>query len=56
MSEPINVVHVEGQVPDFTLTVYLPEKQEFDSIAFADLKAQGKWTILFFYTADFAFV
>jgi len=45
-----------GPVPDFELDTYEPEKQDFGKISLAELKSQGKWTILFFYPADFTFV
>lgn len=45
-----------GDVPDFELAVYDPVKDDFGSVSLAQLKSQGKWTILFFYPADFTFV
>lgn len=56
MSEPITPVSVGQQVPDFELTAYNPVAHDFEKVLFADLKAAGKWTILFFYPADFTFV
>ena len=56
MSEPITQVSVGHPVPDFELTAYNPVKHNFEKVRFADLKAAGKWTILFFYPADFTFV
>ncbi len=49
-------VRLGQPVPDFTLKTYDPVKDDFGSIHLADLKTQGKWTILFFYPADFTFV
>ena len=49
-------VKLGAVVPDFEMDVYAPEKEDFDKISLADLKSQGKWTILFFYPADFTFV
>ena len=49
-------VKVGQQVPDFELTVYEPENHGFGTRKLADLKEAGKWTILFFYPADFTFV
>ena len=43
-------------VPDFELDVFDPTKKDFAKISLAGLKDQGKWTILFFYPADFTFV
>lgn len=45
-----------GDVADFELTVYDPQKEDFGKFTLADAKSQGKWTILFFYPADFTFV
>jgi len=49
-------IQVGAQVPDFNLTTYEPKSGDFGEISLADLKASGKWTILFFYPADFTFV
>jgi peroxiredoxin (alkyl hydroperoxide reductase subunit C) len=43
-------------VPDFELTAYDPTMGDFRTIGLEQLKADGKWTILFFYPADFTFV
>jgi alkyl hydroperoxide reductase subunit AhpC len=43
-------------VPDFTLETYDPAKGDFGEISLENLKKNGKWTILFFYPADFTFV
>lgn len=49
-------IQVGSAVPDFTLTTYEPSSGDFDEVSLADLKSNGKWTILFFYPADFTFV
>ena len=56
MSEALNEVKVGMQVPDFELTCYDPKAHDFTKVALKDLKEKGKWTILFFYPADFTFV
>ena len=56
MSEEITQVKIGQKVPDFELTVYEPENHGFGKRSLAELKNQGKWTILFFYPADFTFV
>jgi len=56
MSDEFTEVKVGQQVPDFELTVYEPENHDFGTRKLADLKKAGKWTILFFYPADFTFV
>jgi peroxiredoxin (alkyl hydroperoxide reductase subunit C) len=45
-----------AEVPNFELAVYDPVKNDFGTISLAEIKSQGKWTILFFYPADFTFV
>ncbi len=49
-------IQVGSAVPDFTLNTYEPSSGDFDEVSLADLKSSGKWTILFFYPADFTFV
>ncbi len=49
-------IRLGQEVPDFTITVYNPLKEDFGTIRLSDLKAKGKWSILFFYPADFTFV
>ena len=56
MCDPIAEVKVGQSVPDFDLTVYNPVAHNFETVNFAGLKEQKKWTILFFYPADFTFV
>jgi len=43
-------------VPDFKLETYEPSKGDFGEISLETLKKNNKWTILFFYPADFTFV
>jgi peroxiredoxin (alkyl hydroperoxide reductase subunit C) len=56
MSEAVQQVRLGRQVPDFALTCYDPRQHDFTKVSLAELKQQGKWTILFFYPADFTFV
>jgi len=56
MTNPVTDLKVGMQVPDFELTCYDPKGHDFTKVALADLKKKGKWTILFFYPADFTFV
>jgi len=49
-------IQVGQELPDFTLETYNPVKGDFDQISLSGLKKAGKWTILFFYPADFTFV
>jgi peroxiredoxin (alkyl hydroperoxide reductase subunit C) len=43
-------------VPDFELTVYDPTVGDFRTVGLEQQKTDKKWTILFFYPADFTFV
>ncbi len=49
-------LRVGQQVPDFTLETFDPAKGDFSEISLAAQKAAKKWTVLFFYPADFTFV
>ncbi len=49
-------IQVGSDVPDFELETYDPATDDFGSISLAGLKEQGKWSVLFFYPADFTFV
>ena len=55
-SEGYDVVSVGEVVPDFTLTTFDPVQGDFGEFSLASAKAAKKWTILFFYPADFTFV
>lgn len=48
--------NVGSTVPDFILETYEPSKGDFGEISLETLKKNKKWTILFFYPADFTFV
>ena len=47
---------VGQNVPDFEMDTYDPEELFFGKISLEKLKLDGKWTVLFFYPADFTFV
>ena len=49
-------VQVGSAVPDFTLEAYDPVAGDFTKVSLATQKASGRWTVLFFYPADFTFV
>ena len=49
-------IQVGSEVPDFTLQTYEPSTGDFGEVSLSELKSAGKWTILFFYPADFTFV
>lgn len=56
MSERCGCLQVGQEVPDFELDTFDPIQCDFKSIGLKKLKAARKWTILFFYPADFTFV
>jgi NADH-dependent peroxiredoxin subunit C len=44
------------KVPDFLLTTYDPVKDDFGTFSLEGQMARKRWTVLFFYPADFTFV
>ena len=53
MSDSVKLGH---EVPDFEMATYQPTEGGFGKFSLAQAKEAGKWTILFFYPADFTFV
>ncbi len=49
-------IQVGQAVPDFELDIYDAAKDDFDKFSLADNKENNRWSILFFYPADFTFV
>lgn len=49
-------IQVGQMVPDFTVTTFEPTTKGFGSYSLAEAKKNGKWTLLFFYPADYTFV
>jgi alkyl hydroperoxide reductase subunit AhpC len=49
-------IQVGQPVPDFKLDAYDPVAGDFTSLSLAKQKELGRWTVLFFYPADFTFV
>jgi peroxiredoxin (alkyl hydroperoxide reductase subunit C) len=56
MTEATPRLQLGQTVPDFKLEYYDPATQDFGSTSLGDFMKAGKWTILFFYPADFTFV
>lgn len=56
MSEIYCGLRTGQDVPDFKLDTFEPTKGDFGEISLEALKADKKWTILFFYPAAFTFV
>jgi len=55
-SEHVCGLRVGKLVPDFKLETFEPIKGDFGEITLQALKDSKKWTVLFFYPADFTFV
>ena len=49
-------IQVGQQVEDFKMETYIPSEFTFGEISLEQLKKEGKWSVLFFYPADFTFV
>lgn len=56
MSENCCDLKVRQIVPNFKLDIFDPSKGDFGEISLETQKTNKKWTILFFYPADFTFV
>jgi alkyl hydroperoxide reductase subunit AhpC len=56
MSGECRGLQIGQKVPDFKLDTYEPSKGDFGEISLERLMVDNKWTILFFYPADFTFV
>jgi len=56
MSEQCCGIRVGESVPDFKIETFEPTRGDFGEISLDNLKKGGKWTLLFFYPADFTFV
>lgn len=49
-------LRIGDKVEDFRLETFDPENGNFGEVRLEELRKQGKWTVLFFYPADFTFV
>jgi alkyl hydroperoxide reductase subunit AhpC len=56
MSDDCCSIRVGQSVPDFKLETFEQTKGDFGEFTLAGQKAARKWTVLFFYPADFTFV
>lgn len=56
MSETAGSLKLGQRVPDVELETYEPTKGEFGKFHLQDQINNKRWTILFFYPADFTFV
>jgi peroxiredoxin (alkyl hydroperoxide reductase subunit C) len=55
-SEEMSEATVGQEVVEFTMKVFDPVEGFFGEMDLEEIKKAGKWTILFFYPADFTFV
>jgi len=49
-------LRVGNTVPDLKLETFDPARCVFDEVSLEKIRKEGKWTVLFFYPADFTFV
>ena len=56
MTDTIGSLKLGRTVPDFACETYEPATGEFGAFSLAGQIAKKRWTILFFYPADFTFV
>ena len=49
-------IFIGQEVPNFEMATYDPTREDFGKVSLEANKADGKWTIVFFYPADFTFV
>ena len=50
------MIQVGQEVPHFEIDTYDPSTGDFGKFSLARTRYEGKWTVLFFYPADFTFV
>ena len=56
MADQDGGVRLGQTVPDFELPTFEPSTGDFGKFSFASQRDKGRWTLLFFYPADFTFV
>lgn len=56
MPESCCTMQVGQIVPDFKLDTFDPSRGDFGEFTLGAQKTAKKWTVLFFYPADFTFV
>lgn len=55
-AELVATIQIGKNVPPFTIRTYNPAKSDFDEVSLEEIWEKGRWTVLFFYPADFTFV
>ena len=56
MTDSLSVVKLGQKAPNFELETYDPRQHAFGQVRLQDQLDRKRWTILFFYPADFTFV
>jgi len=56
VTETTAALRLGQKVPDFEFEIYDPVKDDFGKFRLQDQMAARRWTVLFFYPADFTFV
>ena len=56
MADSAGGVRLGQKVPDFEMDTFEPRTAKFGKFSMAAQRQKGRWTLLFFYTADFTFV
>lgn len=56
MGETACGIQVGQKAPGFKIETYEPTQGDFGEISLEKLMREKKWTVLFFYPADFTFV
>ncbi len=56
MPEDAVQVRLGHKVPDFEIETFEPSRKDFGTFRLRDQLEKKRWTILFFYPADFTFV
>jgi NADH-dependent peroxiredoxin subunit C len=56
MAETGVALRLGQQVPDFELATYEPTRKDFGKFRMQEQIDKKRWTVLFFYPADFTFV
>ena len=56
MSEATNGLKLGQKAPDVELATYEPTKGDFGKFSLQEQISKKRWTVLFFYPADFTFV
>jgi alkyl hydroperoxide reductase subunit AhpC len=56
MADTDGSVRLGQTVPDFEVPTFEASQGEFGKFSMAAQREKGRWTLLFFYAADFTFV